>query len=137
LTNNLDFCKFEGIKMPRRRVVLSLSFALSFVGGALWLNQTLTRGTTKKLPRPAPLPPPTKPKQGDNDPVDLVEIGSEQLKLGGVYKVKPLGSVGRVMSVAPPPAPRRLPPLTPKKPNPPKTKPQTNPKPTTKTASTP
>jgi len=28
---------------------------------------------------------------GDNDPVDLVEIGSEQLKLGGVYKVKPLG----------------------------------------------
>jgi inorganic pyrophosphatase len=29
--------------------------------------------------------------QGDNDPVDVVEIGSEQLKMGGVYKVKPLG----------------------------------------------
>jgi inorganic pyrophosphatase len=28
---------------------------------------------------------------GDNDPVDVVEIGSEQLKMGGVYVVKPLG----------------------------------------------
>lgn len=29
--------------------------------------------------------------QGDNDPVDVVEIGSEQLAMGGVYPVKPLG----------------------------------------------
>jgi inorganic pyrophosphatase len=29
--------------------------------------------------------------QGDNDPVDVVEIGSSQLKMGGVYRVKPLG----------------------------------------------
>lgn len=29
--------------------------------------------------------------QGDNDPVDVVEIGSAQLKMGGVYRVKPLG----------------------------------------------
>eukprot|EP00955_Chlamydomonas_euryale_P108730 365870-Chlamydomonas_euryale.AAC.12 len=29
--------------------------------------------------------------QGDNDPVDVVEIGSSTLKMGGVYKVKPLG----------------------------------------------
>jgi inorganic pyrophosphatase len=28
---------------------------------------------------------------GDNDPVDVVEIGSAQLEMGGVYKVKPLG----------------------------------------------
>lgn len=28
---------------------------------------------------------------GDNDPVDVVEIGSSTLKMGGVYKVKPLG----------------------------------------------
>jgi len=28
---------------------------------------------------------------GDNDPVDVVEIGSTQLQMGGVYKVKPLG----------------------------------------------
>jgi len=28
---------------------------------------------------------------GDNDPVDVVEIGSTQLAMGGVYKVKPLG----------------------------------------------
>jgi len=28
---------------------------------------------------------------GDNDPVDVVEIGSSPLKVGGVYKVKPLG----------------------------------------------
>uniref|UniRef100_A0A383VCA3 inorganic diphosphatase n=1 Tax=Tetradesmus obliquus TaxID=3088 RepID=A0A383VCA3_TETOB len=28
---------------------------------------------------------------GDNDPVDVVEIGSAQLKMGGVYRVKPLG----------------------------------------------
>jgi hypothetical protein len=36
-----------------------------------------------------PLPPRT--PQGDNDPVDVVEIGSAALKMGGVYKVKPLG----------------------------------------------
>lgn len=29
--------------------------------------------------------------QGDNDPVDVVEIGSSALKMGGVYRVKPLG----------------------------------------------
>jgi hypothetical protein len=29
--------------------------------------------------------------QGDNDPVDIVEIGSSQLRMGGVYKIKPLG----------------------------------------------
>ena len=29
--------------------------------------------------------------QGDNDPVDVVEIGSAVGKMGGVYKVKPLG----------------------------------------------
>jgi len=29
--------------------------------------------------------------QGDNDPVDVVEIGSAALEMGGVYKVKPLG----------------------------------------------
>jgi len=28
---------------------------------------------------------------GDNDPVDVVEIGSATLEMGGVYKVKPLG----------------------------------------------
>eukprot|EP00879_Flechtneria_rotunda_P031139 GHRR01033991.1.p1 GENE.GHRR01033991.1~~GHRR01033991.1.p1 ORF type:complete len:217 (-),score=79.11 GHRR01033991.1:1339-1989(-) len=28
---------------------------------------------------------------GDNDPVDVVEIGSAQLQMGGVYPVKPLG----------------------------------------------
>jgi inorganic pyrophosphatase len=29
--------------------------------------------------------------QGDNDPVDVVEIGSEAGEMGGIYKVKPLG----------------------------------------------
>jgi inorganic pyrophosphatase len=29
--------------------------------------------------------------QGDNDPVDVVEIGSRTLEHGGVYPVKPLG----------------------------------------------
>eukprot|EP01026_Neomeris_dumetosa_P007568 TRINITY_DN12340_c0_g1_i1.p1 TRINITY_DN12340_c0_g1~~TRINITY_DN12340_c0_g1_i1.p1 ORF type:complete len:271 (-),score=48.34 TRINITY_DN12340_c0_g1_i1:330-1142(-) len=28
---------------------------------------------------------------GDNDPVDVVEIGSSTLKMGGLYKVKPVG----------------------------------------------
>ena len=28
---------------------------------------------------------------GDNDPVDVVEIGSTQLEMGGVYEVKVLG----------------------------------------------
>lgn len=34
--------------------------------------------------------------QGDNDPVDVVEIGSEQLKTGGVYKVKVLGAYAMI-----------------------------------------
>lgn len=29
--------------------------------------------------------------QGDNDPVDVVEIGSSTHRSGGVYKIKPLG----------------------------------------------
>lgn len=29
--------------------------------------------------------------QGDNDPVDVVEIGSQACEMGGVYQVKPLG----------------------------------------------
>lgn len=29
--------------------------------------------------------------QGDNDPVDVVEIGSAAGRMGGVYKIKPLG----------------------------------------------
>lgn len=29
--------------------------------------------------------------QGDNDPVDVVEIGSSALEQGGVYRVKVLG----------------------------------------------
>ena len=29
--------------------------------------------------------------QGDNDPVDVVEIGSKPCQMGGVFRVKPLG----------------------------------------------
>lgn len=29
--------------------------------------------------------------QGDNDPVDVVEIGSAPCEMGGIYTVKPLG----------------------------------------------
>ena len=36
------------------------------------------------------------PVQGDNDPVDVVEIGSEQCERGGVYKVKPLGAYAMI-----------------------------------------
>lgn len=43
-----------------------------------------SRLTAICLPRPAPL-------QGDNDPVDVVEIGSQTCDMGGVYQVKPLG----------------------------------------------
>ena len=34
--------------------------------------------------------------QGDNDPVDVVEIGVKQLKSGGVYAVKPLGAYAMI-----------------------------------------
>ena len=34
--------------------------------------------------------------QGDNDPVDVVEIGSVQCQQGGVYKVKPLGAYAMI-----------------------------------------
>ena len=34
--------------------------------------------------------------QGDNDPVDVVEIGSQQLETGGIYRVKALGAYAMV-----------------------------------------
>ena len=34
--------------------------------------------------------------QGDNDPVDVVEIGAKQHKSGGVYKVKPVGVLAMI-----------------------------------------
>lgn len=34
--------------------------------------------------------------QGDNDPVDVVEIGSRQLEPGAVYRVKPLGAYAMI-----------------------------------------
>ena len=34
--------------------------------------------------------------QGDNDPVDVVEIGSKQLRSGGVYCVKLLGAYAMI-----------------------------------------
>lgn len=34
--------------------------------------------------------------QGDNDPVDVVEIGTTQCERGGVYKVKPLGAYAMI-----------------------------------------
>ena len=34
--------------------------------------------------------------QGDNDPVDVVEIGSRQLETGGVYKVKAIGAYAMI-----------------------------------------
>lgn len=34
--------------------------------------------------------------QGDNDPVDVVEIGSTQLSSGGVYSVKAVGAYAMV-----------------------------------------
>lgn len=32
--------------------------------------------------------------QGDNDPIDVVEVGERQLPAGGVFRVKPLGLFG-------------------------------------------
>ena len=34
--------------------------------------------------------------QGDNDPVDVVEIGSQALETGGVYQVKPLAILAMI-----------------------------------------
>ncbi len=34
--------------------------------------------------------------KGDNDPVDVVEIGSRTLRMGGVYRVKPLGAYAMI-----------------------------------------
>ena len=34
--------------------------------------------------------------QGDNDPVDVVEIGAGQCSQGGIYKVKPLGAYAMI-----------------------------------------
>ena len=34
--------------------------------------------------------------QGDNDPVDVVEIGSKALETGGVYQVKPLAILAMI-----------------------------------------
>ena len=34
--------------------------------------------------------------QGDNDPVDVVEVGVKQLRTGGVYRVKSLGAYAMI-----------------------------------------
>ena len=34
--------------------------------------------------------------QGDNDPVDVVEIGGKALATGGVYQVKPLAILAMI-----------------------------------------
>lgn len=34
--------------------------------------------------------------QGDDDPVDVVEIGSKGLKTGGVYRIKALGAYAMI-----------------------------------------
>lgn len=34
--------------------------------------------------------------QGDNDPVDVVEIGAESCAMGGVYAVKPLAILAMI-----------------------------------------
>jgi inorganic pyrophosphatase len=58
----------------------------------------------RSAPPPARPPPPS--PQGDNDPVDVVEIGSTQLRMGGVYKIKPLGARRRwLLRAARPPLP--------------------------------
>ena len=72
MTNTFGFCKFEGLH--------SSSSSFHFSGRFSFPNLTL------------PLHPhPTTPPQGDNDPVDVVEIGSQRCEMGGVYAVKPLG----------------------------------------------
>ncbi len=48
-------------------------------------------------PPPPPFPLPPLLLQGDNDPVDVVEIGSETCEMGGVYPVKPLGEFKHCM----------------------------------------
>lgn len=39
---------------------------------------------------------PGRAAQGDNDPVDVVEIGEQQLEMGGVYAVKPLAVLAMI-----------------------------------------
>jgi hypothetical protein len=89
----MDFCNLEG---PRGRAAAA---------GCL-----RTRAASHALPtcgRPAALRPRVSPPpfpQGDNDPVDVVEIGSTQLKMGGVYKVRgatTLAPAGRDAAQAP------------------------------------
>jgi hypothetical protein len=72
MTNMFGFCKFEG-----------LNFLHPYSSGRFPF-QNLT------LPLRPPAHPPTA-HQGDNDPVDVVEIGSQRCEMGGVYAVKPLG----------------------------------------------
>lgn len=45
---------------------------------------------------PVPLRDPRCSAQGDNDPVDVVEIGEQQLDMGGVYAVKPLAVLAMI-----------------------------------------
>ena len=43
--------------------------------------------------------PPTAPAEvagGDNDPVDVVEVGSAPCEIGGMYKVKPIGALAMI-----------------------------------------
>lgn len=66
--HNLSGCtQWENVPLPRN--ALSLVFALSHHVCCTQIDNL----------------------QGDNDPVDVVEIGSAALEMGGVYPVKPVG----------------------------------------------
>ena len=50
-----------------------------------------------RVPDLTPVPP---FMQGDNDPVDVVEIGSKPCQMGGVFRVKPLGEAAALWSIS-------------------------------------
>lgn len=79
----MDFCNLEGPLSPACAVCCAvLVTTLVFAGHAFTHNHTHSLHTHKHTHKTHTQP------QGDNDPVDVVEIGSTQLKMGGVYKVR-------------------------------------------------
>lgn len=67
-------------------------------GGAPVGGRSLTPLPSSRPPFSSPPPPPTPllPLQGDNDPVDVVEIGSTELAMGSVTPVKALGALAMI-----------------------------------------
>ncbi len=101
VTDLLVFCKFEGLPASQCRTACMSAAQLGEQPNAPrpcliaicreHAAPSVQPCTYVVVPHYIPPQPFFLEMQGDNDPVDVVEIGSQACEMGGVYAVKPLG----------------------------------------------